>query len=316
MNRYDAVNHLMKAANVDQSRLLQQSTCYNNKHNWTFSVSWGYSVQIYDKIHSQSYLERPIETFGEWRKGAWPPYMFNVRELKSNNCGEVPNVLFFDNVEGTRLNHIVTTYVKKTPRSCGSSGNDDHSIDGVLKIRVFSPMHKLHVGSLAAYFKLGEQVHRSLDNVRMNLEVVKHCGTILFLESMFPDVLPQSSWISPNEVSIPSTYAIPTSFNDEKPKICVMHHDIDLNLHCILNMRFGIRKSDDASRRLTFVVDASSCLCEVLDECDAHAKQMYKDSGGGSEWLPVVHKYYQSVRLLLKARVDGEIAHWRTQIER
>ncbi|KAK4380673.1 hypothetical protein RND71_002535 [Anisodus tanguticus] len=258
MNRYDAVNHLMKAANVDQSRLLQQSTCYNNKHNWTFSVSWGYSVQIYDKIHSQSYLERPIETFGEWRKGAWPPYMFNVRELKSNNCGEVPNVLFFDNVEGTRLNHIVTTYVKKTPRSCGSSGNDDHSIDGVLKIRVFSPMHKLHVGdgnrreccdilqpigmdSMAIKLRTShsaamemiidgqqdpivffdvETTKRSLDDVRVNLEVVKHCGTVLFLEV------------------------------------------------------------DDASRRLTFVVDASSCLCEVLDECDAHAKQRYKDSGG------------------------------------
>ncbi|PHT30740.1 hypothetical protein CQW23_29660 [Capsicum baccatum] len=149
MNRFEALNHLMKAANVDQSRLLQQSTCYNKKHNWTFSVSWGYSVQIYDKIHAQSYIAMPIETFGEWRKGAWPPYMFNVRGLKSNNgnsCGEVPNVLFFDSLEGTSMNHVVTTYVMKTPRSCGSSGNDDHSIDGILKIHVFSPIHKLHVG--------------------------------------------------------------------------------------------------------------------------------------------------------------------------
>ncbi|PHU29128.1 hypothetical protein BC332_01221 [Capsicum chinense] len=149
MNRFEALNHLMKAANVDQSRLLQQSTCYNKKHNWTFSVSWGYSVQIYDKIHAQSYIAMPIETFGEWRKGAWPPYMFNVRGLKSNNgnsCGEVPNILFFDSLEGTSMNHVVTTYVKKTPRSCGSSGNDDHSIDGILKIHVFSPIHKLHVG--------------------------------------------------------------------------------------------------------------------------------------------------------------------------
>ncbi|KAM3397728.1 hypothetical protein P3S68_001241 [Capsicum galapagoense] len=149
MNRFEALNHLMKATNVDQSRLLQQSTCYNKKHNWTFSVSWGYSVQIYDKIHAQSYIAMPIETFGEWRKGAWPPYMFNVRGLKSNNgnsCGEVPNVLFFDSLEGTSMNHVVTTYVKKTPRSCGSSGNDDHSIDGILKFHVFSPIHKLHVG--------------------------------------------------------------------------------------------------------------------------------------------------------------------------
>ncbi|PHU29129.1 hypothetical protein BC332_01222 [Capsicum chinense] len=29
MNHFEALNHLMKAANVDQSRLLQQSTCYN-----------------------------------------------------------------------------------------------------------------------------------------------------------------------------------------------------------------------------------------------------------------------------------------------
>lgn len=140
----------MKAASVDQSRLLQQSTCYNKRHNWTFSVSWGYSIHIYDKIQPQSYLQNPMETFGEWRKGARPPYMFNVRRfIKNNNgnysCGEVPNVLFFNSLEGTRLNHIVTTYVKKTPRICDNN-NHDHSSDGVMKIHVLSPLHKLHVG--------------------------------------------------------------------------------------------------------------------------------------------------------------------------
>nr|XP_016465091.1 PREDICTED: uncharacterized protein LOC107787975 [Nicotiana tabacum] len=147
MNHHDAVNHLMTAARVDQSRLLQQSTCYLKKYNWTFSVSWGYSINIYVKIHSPSFLERPLETFSEWRKGARPPYMFNVRQLTNDSC-EIPHVLFFDAVEGTRLNHIVTRYIKRTPRAmpaCGSSGN--HSTDDVSKIRVFSPMHKLHVGA-------------------------------------------------------------------------------------------------------------------------------------------------------------------------
>ncbi|XP_010317971.1 uncharacterized protein [Solanum lycopersicum] len=147
MNHYDALNHLMKAASVDQSRLLQQSVCYNKIHNWTFSVSWGYSVQIYDKIIPQSYLQTPIETFGEWRKGAWPPYMFNIRKFNNySSCGEVPNILFFDSFEGTKLNHFVTTYVKKNHRICANNDDDDHSSNGVMKVHVFSPMDKLHVG--------------------------------------------------------------------------------------------------------------------------------------------------------------------------
>ncbi|XP_060196612.1 protein NEN1-like isoform X2 [Lycium barbarum] len=166
----------------------------------------------------------------------------------------------------------------------------------------------MKLDSLAAYFGSKKQVHRSLDDVRMNLEVVKHCGAVLFLESMCPEILPQTSWISPDEVSIYSTYAIPASFYDGNPKIRIMHHDIDLKLHCSrLKVRFGIRKFDNANRRLTFVVDASSLLCEILDKCDVHAEQLYKDFGGNSEWLPVVHRVYQSIRLRLKARGETHI---------
>uniref|UniRef100_A0A7N2MPW4 Uncharacterized protein n=2 Tax=Quercus lobata TaxID=97700 RepID=A0A7N2MPW4_QUELO len=39
------------------------------------------------------------------------------------------------------------------------------------------------MATLATYFGLGEQTHRSLDDVRMNLEVLKYCATVLFLES-------------------------------------------------------------------------------------------------------------------------------------
>ncbi|KAK6791944.1 hypothetical protein RDI58_011025 [Solanum bulbocastanum] len=46
----------------------------------------------------------------------------------------------------------------------------------------------MKMASLAAYFDLGEQKHRSLDDVRMNLEVLKHCGAVLFLESSLPDL--------------------------------------------------------------------------------------------------------------------------------
>ncbi|XP_076948901.1 protein NEN4-like [Bidens hawaiensis] len=51
----------------------------------------------------------------------------------------------------------------------------------------------MKMASLANYFGLGEQKHRSLDDVRMNLEVVKHCATVLFLESTLPGVL-EDQW--------------------------------------------------------------------------------------------------------------------------
>ncbi|XP_068659954.1 protein NEN4-like [Aristolochia californica] len=47
----------------------------------------------------------------------------------------------------------------------------------------------LKMATLAAYFDLGRQKHRSLDDVRMNLEVIKHCATVLLLESSLPDHL-------------------------------------------------------------------------------------------------------------------------------
>lgn len=56
----------------------------------------------------------------------------------------------------------------------------------------------MKMASLASYFGLGQQTHRSLDDVRMNLEVVKYCATVLFLESSLPDIFTGNSWVSPN----------------------------------------------------------------------------------------------------------------------
>lgn len=56
----------------------------------------------------------------------------------------------------------------------------------------------MKMASLATYFGLGQQTHRSLDDVRMNLEVLKYCATVLFLESSLPDIFTVNSWVSPN----------------------------------------------------------------------------------------------------------------------
>ncbi|CAN6345570.1 unnamed protein product [Urochloa humidicola] len=47
----------------------------------------------------------------------------------------------------------------------------------------------LKMATLASYFGIGEQKHRSLDDARMNLEVLKHCATVLLLESTLPHAL-------------------------------------------------------------------------------------------------------------------------------
>ncbi|KAL1196788.1 Protein NEN1 [Cardamine amara subsp. amara] len=58
----------------------------------------------------------------------------------------------------------------------------------------------MKMATLATYFGLGKQTHRSLDDVRMNLEVLKYCATVLFLESSLPDVFVDSS-VSPGTTS-------------------------------------------------------------------------------------------------------------------
>ncbi|GER41978.1 ribulose-phosphate 3-epimerase [Striga asiatica] len=58
----------------------------------------------------------------------------------------------------------------------------------------------MKMASLATYFGLGQQTHRSLDDVRMNLEVIKYCATVLFLESSLPDIFTENNWVSRNAI--------------------------------------------------------------------------------------------------------------------
>ncbi|KAF2284081.1 hypothetical protein GH714_018868 [Hevea brasiliensis] len=67
---------------------------------------------------------------------------------------------------------------------------------GVLNEKFGRRAGNLKMATLAAYFGLGQQKHRSLDDVRMNLEVLKHCATVLFLESTLPTLL-NGKWNNP-----------------------------------------------------------------------------------------------------------------------
>uniref|UniRef100_A0A7N0VF82 Exonuclease domain-containing protein n=1 Tax=Kalanchoe fedtschenkoi TaxID=63787 RepID=A0A7N0VF82_KALFE len=173
----------------------------------------------------------------------------------------------------------------------------------------------MKMASLAAYFGLGEQTHRSLDDVRMNLEVVKHCATVLFLENNVMG----SGFVDLDEVSIPSISAAlcPFPWAWGTPRLRILHKNAVLQIFCPrLRVRFGIDAKfyDHAGRpRFNFVVDASARLCRVLDACDDAALKLSVDSGSDSEWRPAVKRkigYLSSptVRLDLPTAVDGENA--------
>ncbi|KAJ8550674.1 hypothetical protein K7X08_000044 [Anisodus acutangulus] len=308
----------------------------------------------------------------------------------------------------------------------------------------------MKMASLATYFGLGRCelkafgdmfltldidvfLFRSLDDVRMNFEVLKYCATVLFLESSLPDILTDNSWVSPNaavrrsrtngnttpegvgssvdtpsssvkietpmisvaeahiesdnplsplvsrNVQVPDILETNSSrpdpfnlvqFNDmeEEPasdsqdssastatggyigctnflepdnisissvslslsplyrgiqKIQILHNNAELQVcsRC-LKVRFGIstRFVNYAGRpRLSFVVDASSELCQLLDAIDNLAQKLTEDTGSMSEWRPVVNRKpgfmnCPTIRLNLPTVVDGNISRWVTEI--
>lgn len=83
-----------------------------------------------------------------------------------------------------RIKEAFAEIGRPAPQPCGM-------IDslGVLSNKFGRRAGDMKMATLANYFGLGQQKHRSLDDVRMNLEVLKNCATVLFLESSLPNML-------------------------------------------------------------------------------------------------------------------------------
>ncbi|KAF8408134.1 hypothetical protein HHK36_007276 [Tetracentron sinense] len=182
----------------------------------------------------------------------------------------------------------------------------------------------LKMATLANCFDLGNQTHRSLDDVRMNIDVLMKCSMFLLLEPSLPNALITNSWFSQNDTTIPVPVSVETPSNAAvqegsnvydgflEPdkvlipfisaslvpssrggqKIQVLHKDHPLQLYCRrLRVIFGpnSKYSDHADRlKLNILVDPSPSLCKVLDVCDNLAKWVSVKSDSSSEWLPVV----------------------------
>ncbi|XP_065877750.1 protein NEN1-like [Euphorbia lathyris] len=293
----------------------------------------------------------------------------------------------------------------------------------------------MKMASLATYFGLGKQKHRSLDDVRMNLEVLKYCATVLFLESSLPEAFPEKSWVSPNattrshkngksspegpgintnapsssshvgnisppdqgtdrtpsflslltsvasnttqsdpfdmrtlssemntesledvsmeERTLTESSLLPSSVTNQEgcnscpgflepdevtvssikvafvpffrgtQKMILLHEDVPLQLYCPgLKVKFGIstKFTDYAGRpRLSFVVEPSANLLQVLEACDGITQKMSVESGSSSEWRHVVNKRqgyvnYPTIRLNIPTIVNEDVAQFATDM--
>lgn len=143
----------MRVANIDQSRLVQQTICYNRQLSWSFSLSWGYSLHVYKKVIPRSILKVSLETFKSWFWGAKPPlFIFNTRPVSHDPCA-APHVFSFKSAKKINENEVLTNYVCVAPRgllTCLLGGN--HSEDLVSRIEVVSPVTKPNQVSLLIKF--------------------------------------------------------------------------------------------------------------------------------------------------------------------
>ncbi|CAN6865420.1 unnamed protein product [Brassica oleracea] len=148
MSRQESVNHLMKTAKTDQSRILQQTICYQRGNNWSVSVSWGYSVHVYQSVLPRNYLKRPLETFRPWKNVRIPVYTFNTRRVTNDPC-EMPRQFFFESVVEDKNQSLVTTMYKV--KMLGSLPpclpNVNQSAGNISQVRVIAAtMHKMGEG--------------------------------------------------------------------------------------------------------------------------------------------------------------------------
>ncbi|KAF3530875.1 hypothetical protein DY000_02043432 [Brassica cretica] len=124
-NPIESLQTLMKPYNLDPHRILQQVNCHDRKRQWSISISWGYSIQIYSYFLSAKELEKPLQTFKTWRSSSNGPFTFNTRPLKPDPC-QRPVTYFMDGAEDVRDSGTKTWY-SVGDKNYGYCGKREHS---------------------------------------------------------------------------------------------------------------------------------------------------------------------------------------------
>ncbi|CAN1148776.1 hypothetical protein LINPERPRIM_LOCUS38304 [Linum perenne] len=109
-----SVKSLYEAYRVDPPRILQPSYGYEHHLNWSVSISWGYSVQLYPTLVAVHDLQVPLQTFKTWRTFSDGPFTFNTRPTGPDPCS-IPIVFMLDKVQRIGTWGTLTVYNRMDP---------------------------------------------------------------------------------------------------------------------------------------------------------------------------------------------------------
>ncbi|KAK7292925.1 hypothetical protein RJT34_15783 [Clitoria ternatea] len=133
LTKFESIRKLIGSYNMDPGRVLEHTFCYDLMRNWTFSVSWGYSVQLYSSLVTAKELETAFGTFDTWRSSSDGPFVFNTRSVSNDPC-QRPLLYFLDRVDTAGLGQTRSSYMKHVD----ALGKDCGRVDlvGVMEVQL------------------------------------------------------------------------------------------------------------------------------------------------------------------------------------
>ena len=132
----ESLNTLIQAYQLDPARTLQQSVCYYKNWGgiWSISISWGYTIQIYNSFLLPPDLQTPFQTFKTWRSWANGPFTFNTRPISPDPC-EQPIIYFLDWAHEASKRESLTSYKKfgaESPKECKGKVDYRRTVEKIL----------------------------------------------------------------------------------------------------------------------------------------------------------------------------------------
>lgn len=167
-NHSEALRHLMEAVNIDPERILQQTVCYDRKELRTISVSWGFSVQVFEGNVLLTDLLAAPKTFRPWKRGrtATSVYMFNTKELPKDPCKR-PAIFFLESLYSS-VSRTESNYSRHMSANCPGNAV---SAKALQQITVSS--EKYHLGIRKAFRRHCCDVLDSSHEAVMNINIRK-----------------------------------------------------------------------------------------------------------------------------------------------
>ncbi|XP_030466711.1 protein NEN1-like [Syzygium oleosum] len=166
------------------------------------------------------------------------------------------------------------------------------------------------MATLAEYFDLGKQTHRTLDDVRLNLRLFLHCAAVFYLTESSNLLRAQDDNTNNNVPRFPDPeeFSIPSLKDDSYDSFDKVREPISC---ASLKVRSGIEmkfRDDDDCPRLSFVVDSPDILSTKLDEFDGMLQRLFSSFRIYSEWRNVVDGRWNppTVRLRITNTADKQ----------